>query len=274
MIYYDSHTHTSFSTDSDSSMALMIQNAISYGLKGITITDHMDYEFPMSEDYDTVTPFTFDLDSYFAEISRFKHQYHSKIQIRTGVEIGLKEDAYDKNVTLSHRSELDYTIGSIHLIDNMDPYERIYWESYEEKKALRRYFETMLFNIQHLGDIHIDTLGHLDYVVRYAPSGYQCYSYTAFSDIIDEILRCIIEKQISLEINTSGYKKSITMPNPNEDVLRRYLDLGGHQITFGSDAHAPEGLAYRFLDAEKLAKKTGFTHYTTFEGHKPVLHTL
>lgn len=277
MITYDSHVHTSFSTDSDTPMESMILAGIKNGLEGITFTDHIDYHFPLKYNWnkgDNKAPFTFDLDRYFSSISKWKEVYKDKIEIYYGVEIGLKQDARDDNLILSQNEMFDYIIGSIHLVDDIDPYYPEYWEAFEEKKGLLRYFETTYQNLKELGDIHIDALGHLDYIVRYSPSGYKQYSYQMFSDIIDEILRILIEKEISLEINTSGYKNGGPMPNPHEDIIRRYKDMGGRRITFGSDAHTTDLLSKRFADAEKLAKNTGFDSYTTFINHKPVFHTF
>ncbi len=277
MIQYDSHIHTSFSTDSETAMEEMIQQGITNKLAGITFTDHMDYEFPNTYDWDCpdgFPPFTFDFDKYVATIQKYKNKYQDQIQIYTGVEIGLKKDAYEKNVQLSKHPALDYRIGSIHLIDNLDPYYPEYWESVNETRALEKYFETTLNCINNLGEIQIDTMGHLDYIVRYAPSGYKLYSYHNFSDVIDEILRKLIEREIALEVNTSGYKNGGTMPNPNGDVIRRYKDLGGECITFGSDAHTPEQLSKYFDDAGKLVWDAGFRRYVTFEKGVAKWHEL
>ncbi len=277
MIQHDSHIHTAFSTDSETPMEKMIQQGIQNKLVGITFTDHMDYEFPNIYDWDCpegLPPFTFDLEKYVSSIRNFKKIYQSYIHIYTGVEIGLKEDAYEQNVTLTHHSDLDYCIGSIHLIDNQDPYYPEYWESMDEQRALEKYFEATLTNIMNLDEIKIDTLGHLDYIVRYAPSGYRLYSYQKFADIIDEILSKLIHREIALEINTSGYKNGGTMPNPHEDVIRRYKDLGGTLITFGSDAHTPDRLGKHFDDAGKLARQSGFDRYVTFKKRQPIWHEL
>lgn len=275
MILYDSHIHTSFSTDSDTPMESMIGRGITNKLKGITFTDHMDYNFPTKYNWDlkdNKAPFTFDVEKYLLQISDLKDKYKEQIDIFYGVEIGLKSDVIKDNIKLSNDPRFDYVIGSTHLVDDMDPYYPEYWESFEEKKGLRHYFETTLENLKTLGEIHIDTLGHLDYIVRYSPSGYNLYSYQMFSEVIDEILSVLIDKGISLEINTSGYKNGGSMPNPCEDIIRRYHDIGGELITFGSDAHTTDALAKHFKDAEELVKKTGFDFHTTFINHKPVFH--
>lgn len=93
-----------------------------------------------------------------------------------------------------------------------------------------------------------------------------------YAELIDEILRVIVTREISLEVNTSGYKNGGTMPNPNEDIIRRYRELGGESVTFGSDAHTAGLLAARFADAETIVRNAGFDHYVTFTGHKPTFH--
>lgn len=294
MIYYDSHVHTAFSTDSDTPMEQMVKQAIRTGLRGITFTDHMDYNFPLEYSKDSTpdcSPFTFDLEQYLTQLHQLEQTYGSEVQLYRGVEIGLKPDAVEKNIELSRDKRLDYIIGSIHLVDDMDPYFPQYWESFGEKNGITAYFETALQNVQHTYSasaffhsdersssgkndtfVLIDTFGHLDYIVRYAPSGYRFYSYRMYADLIDEILRVIVDRGISLEVNTSGYKNGGAMPNPNEDIIRRYRELGGERITFGSDAHTADLVAGRFPDAEKIVRNAGFDHYTTFIGHKPTFH--
>lgn len=272
MIYHDSHVHTLFSTDSSTPMASMVRRGIENGLHGITFTDHMDYHFPdRYRDEDGGTPFAFDPEAYLYEISQVRERYGDQIRIYAGVELGLKEDAAEQNIALSRDLRFDYMIGSIHLVDNMDPYYAEYWEANEEKKGIEKYFLAMAENLK-AENIQIDTLGHLDYIVRYAPSGSRIYSYRMYADIIDEILRRIIGRGIALEVNTAGYKNGGLMPNPNEDIIRRYREFGGELIAFGSDAHEPARLSARFEDAEKIVRNAGFQYYTTFVQHKPAFH--
>lgn len=278
MIQYDSHVHTSFSTDSDTPMEEMVRTGIQAHLQGITFTDHMDYHFPskyIKKDDMTGTakaPFSFDFEKYLLRIKELKDLYSGSIQLYCGVEMGLKEDAWEPNWKLSQNPALDYVIGSVHLVNDIDPYYPEYWESYEEKKALLLYFETTLKNLEQLGELQVDTLGHLDYIVRYSPSGYRLYSYHMFADVIDAILAKLIERNICLEINTAGYKNGGTMPNPGGEIIRRYRDLGGQWITFGSDAHTTGRLAADFEKAEKLAVSAGFDSYLTFVQRTPVVH--
>ena len=95
--------------------------------------------------------------------------------------------------------------------------------------------------------------------------GKKIYSYRAFADEIDTILKELIQYDIALEINTGGYKAGLGVPNPTPDVIRRYRELGGEKITFGADAHKPEHIAFHFADAAAIAQEAGFRYYVRFK---------
>lgn len=268
MITVDSHTHTYYSSDSNTPIISMVDRAIELGLTDICITDHMDYHFPKQYKH----TFTFDAAAYVNEIQQIQKKYHDTINIRLGVEAGLKLNALDEITRLTASFPFDYVIGSIHIVHEMDPYYTQYWESFAtEKKGFEAYFETMYECIRQFDNF--DSLGHLDYIVRYSPSKYKQYSYSAFSDYIDSILKVLLEKDKALEINTAGFKTG-PMPNPHMDIVRRFLELGGEKVTIGSDGHVPEYIAYRFDDLTELLKENGLRRYVTFHGRKPVFHDL
>ena len=52
------------------------------------------------------------------------------------------------------------------------------------------------------------------------------------------------------------------------EILSRYRQLGGREVTVGSDAHSPAELAYEFGKAEEVLKHCGFTGYTYFGQRK------
>ena len=58
-------------------------------------------------------------------------------------------------------------------------------------------------------------------------------------------------------------------PNPTEKILARYRELGGEILTLGSDAHAPEHIAYHFKETVQILKDCGFRYYTVFKERKP-----
>lgn len=268
MITIDSHTHTVYSSDSITPMAAMAKQAVQLKITDLCFTDHMDYNFPKQYRHS----FVFEPDSYVRDIWVLKKQYEGILNIRLGVEAGLKQNAMEACKKLIASVPFDYVIGSVHIVQEMDPYYDAYWESFStERKAFEAYFETMSHCLNQFDDF--DSLGHLDYIVRYSPSKYQLYSYLAFSDHIDTILRTLIQKDKALEMNTAGFKTG-SMPNPHLDVLRRFLELGGEKVTIGSDAHVPSYIGFRFDKIETLLKENGLRRYVSYHGRKPVFHEL
>ncbi len=272
MIRYDQHMHSEFSTDSDAPMEEMIKKAISLGLEGITFTDHIDYHFPdrYAESLGANPPlFTFDLPKYRIKIQELKEKYKDQIQISTGVELGLKPDAYEKNLEVSQMDCFDFIIGSIHLIQDYDPYYPDFWEKYGVNTCLSLYLDATLEALPTFQDLKINTLGHLDYATRYVPEGRPANFYSQFQDKIHSILDYLIQNEIALEINSSGYKNGGNAPNPDYEILEAYYKRGGRKITFGSDAHEPQRIAQFFDKILPRVKEIGFTHYEVYQKKIP-----
>ena len=78
---WDTHMHTAFSTDSETSPESMIKASIELGLGGICITDHMDYDYPKEHPEDE-PEFILDTPVYFPTIQKLEQQYKDKIKIR------------------------------------------------------------------------------------------------------------------------------------------------------------------------------------------------
>ena len=161
----------------------------------------------------------------------------------------------------------DFVIGSSHVVHGIDPYYPKYYKGRSEKTAYREYFESILENLNTYTDF--DVYGHLDYVVRYGPDRNRFYTYEAYADIIDEILRKLISMGKGIEVNTAGFKYGLGHPNPTEAVLLRYHELGGEILTLGADAHAPEHVAYAFDRLPQILRHAGFRYFTVFTGRKP-----
>lgn len=115
----------------------------------------------------------------------------------------------------------------------------------------------------------MDVYGHIDYIVRYGPNKNRDYSYGKYRDILDVILKTILDKGLGIELNTGGYHYGLGEPNPCTEVIRRYRDLGGEIITIGADAHTPDKIAYDFSKAADLLRECGFSYYTVFKERTP-----
>ena len=259
---WDTHMHTNFSGDSNANPLAMIQYAMDCGLDGICITDHLDYDYREEPEL-----FLLDLEKYRREIAQLRRQFHNVFPIRYGIEIGLQPHLTQQNNLVTAAYPFDFVIGSSHVVHHADPYYGKYYEGRSEKEAYLEYFESVLENV--CSEADYDVYGHLDYVVRYGPNKNRDYSYSAYADIIDEILRQLIAHGKGIELNTAGFKYGLGHPNPTEEILKRYRELGGEILTIGADAHRPDDIAYDFDKVPEILSRSGFTHYTVFSNRKP-----
>lgn len=277
MIQADMHMHTWFSTDSEACPRDMADEAVRKGLKTICFTDHFD-----KDDLEWGEEGIFDMDAYFVEMQKLQEEYAGKLNIRIGIELGLRTYLKDYYEELTKKYPFDFVIGSVHNVPYKkdaegnilytDPAAEKLFTDRTDKEAYRLMMETTLENVR-TSDC-FQTLGHLDYVVRYGKSREKEYSYTDYADIIDEILKLLIEKEKGLEVNSAGLKYGLPFAHPHPDVLKRYRELGGEIITIGADAHKPEHIAYDFAKAEEILKSCGFKYYTEFFEQKPVFKQL
>ena len=79
MIRADFHTHTCFSTDSETPVREMIEQAAECGLKTLCITDHWDEDYPKGLEETPGIPFRFDLDAYGKTLEKLRDEYRDKL---------------------------------------------------------------------------------------------------------------------------------------------------------------------------------------------------
>ncbi len=252
----------------------LVKEALSKGLKTLCFTEHMDKDYPTAPGHenDERPEFMLDTESYRKKYEEMKEKYRNSIDLLFGVELGLQPHVVDWNNNYVNQHVFDYIIGSAHTIGKKDPYYATFFEGRSEREAYCEYFEEALTDIKLFDDF--DSFGHLDYVVRYGPNQNKEYSYKKYSDVIDPILKALIDKGIALEANSGGYRKGLGEPNPCKDVFIRYKELGGELVTIGSDAHHAPQLCNGFDRIETLLLECGFKYHAVFVGRKPVLYPL
>ena len=138
---WDTHMHTRYSGDSNAEPVDMINAAIRYGLHGICITDHMDYDYPNDSEL-----FVFDVEKQQAELKILKEKYQESFPVLIGIELGLQPQAKTvmQNQQLLAEHDFDFVIGSSHVVHGFDPYYKEYYEGKSEHEAYLEYFESIL----------------------------------------------------------------------------------------------------------------------------------
>ncbi|MBQ6820549.1 MAG: histidinol phosphate phosphatase [Clostridium sp.] len=239
---FDSHMHSKFSTDSD----MNIENAIAVGKEkniGIIITDHMDLDYPVADE------FRFNIPEYFKEYEKYRSD-----RVKLGIEIGLTENTLLANENIGQTYDFDFILGSIHAVDGLDIYLDYRNKSYTKKDFFINYLECMLRCIK----LHnnFDSLSHIDYPCRYASFDNNEILVSEFKDILSEIFTTLINKDKVLELNTARLR-DLDANNALIDIYKLYKDLGGKYVTLGSDAHRHLNIANNFNLAFEFINTVG-----------------
>ena len=236
MIKHDMHIHTHYSKDADSNATFeaYIKKAHSMGLESLTFTDHHDIDpaHPLFK-------IPIDFDAYYQDFLKAKK--NTTLPIYFGVEVGYQSHVKEDLKTFLKSYPFEHVILSIHYIEKKDLFTQEFFKGKTKKQAYQIYFEACLEAVTEIDDF--DTFGHLDYIPRYAP--FEDYDYQDHKEIIDQILRTLIQKNKALEINTSGFVTE-NRAYPKDEVIHRYQRLGGTKFTYGSDAHKVDDLARYF----------------------------
>lgn len=274
--YFDNHTHSYFSADSRMSITDAVKTASQKGLRGICLTDHLDFDAP-----EGVTEFTFEVPAQQEAIDR-EVEYlglnaddgpYGDFLLLKGVEIGLQDISMPKIRKVLTDYRFDSVIASLHLIDGHDPYFGDYYRPYDYRQAYGHYLEEFARLIRVMPDF--DILGHYDYIARYPDYKETTIFYKEFGDALDSILSFLAQNGKTMEINTKTYQLYRgRRPDLDIEVLKRFRELGGEALSFGSDAHEITRLGDRFDWCREMALAAGFRYEVYYRDRKAQYITL
>lgn len=258
---FDFHMHTHVSFDGQDTALNMARAAVNVGLKEICFTDHMDYD-PL----DPKNILHFELEDYNKEYDSLEVP---GLTIRRGFEFGMLPDnrlQFQKDIG---RRNWDFVIGSVHFMDGLDVYFEEYWLDKTPYQAIFHGFEETLTCVRNHDDF--DVLGHLTYLGKCSANPEKKpILYEAYREVIDEILKVLVEKGKGIECNTSGLD-ACGEYLPGIEFLRRFKELGGEIVTVGSDAHHANRVGQHCREAIQMVQEI-FGYVCTFEGRKPQFH--
>lgn len=262
----DTHCHTNYSHDSQADFDDVIKSAIEKGLSSITITDHCDTEV----NHEVEIPKSV---ASYIRAERAKSKYADKIKVLSGAEIcyavGYEDYGRELESLCPNFDEVIYSVHCLMHEGKITPYSKIDFTTFTQSEIddfMMLYYETVKKSLDMYGDI----LPHLNCPYRYIK--FKCgrkINDSLYEPIIKEILDLAIERNIALEINTSGIVSGVGM-QPDEWMIKYYIDRGGKMITLGADAHIPQNISAGFDKAIELLKKLGVNSVYRFEKRKPI----
>ena len=271
---HDSHVHSIFSDDGMEAVEDVAGKAVALGCDYVAITDHLNRDYKILG-YDNPE---LNLSAYLGEMQRFKSRYADKIRLAAGIELGYMKSANSLYMKDLRGKNFDVIINSVHCVLGSEVYFAEYFNKCPYKHfAYLEYLKAVRESLDAPYDY--DIVGHIGYIQRNAPYKEPDMYYDEFAEIFDDILRTIVKKDKCLEVNSKTYRgaqKSSDFARrhlsvPDVDVLRRYRELGGNKISFGSDAHRADNLCYNYDAVAKAMKDIGFKGFTRYYNHKPEL---
>lgn len=263
----DMHTHsTPASHDGKELLPTMLEAARSKGVDFFGLSEHFDYDYDIS----AMTPEVYnqtrngDEGEYFHQARHLQEDYEGVMNVAVGAEFGFskKEEVQGMYAATYEKYHPDFVINSVHGVDGKDFCRYNFTEG--KKETYRMYLRLIRKSLD--VPYPYDVVGHIGYIARYVAYENIEFDMEEFGEEIDDILQTIIKKDKILEVNThTKHLPWLCLPTVN--ILKRYYQLGGRKISYGSDAHQKDRILDKREEVVAALKEIGFTHVTVpFKG--------
>lgn len=263
----DYHTHHYRCGHASGNLADYVEAAIAAGLAEIGLSDHA----PLYHLGDNPHPLPrtamsqLEWPNYVQEMHQVRNHYRDRITVRLGVESDyvLGWDSHYRNLWAQH--PLDYSIGSVHWLNE--------WSIFQTERPAGRTVEDIyaeyLYTTQAAARSGaFDIIGHLDCIKRegHVPE-------RRITPLLDDTVRVLAETGVTVELNTSGWRKPCAECFPGPEMLER-CHHWGVPVTLSSDAHEPELVASGFDQAVALLLDIGYREIATFAARHRIMVPL
>lgn len=253
----DLHTHSFYSFDGklNASPDNIAEAAIAAGLTHIAVTDHCDIDCELLGLYRPL-----DRERCFAALNAAKEKYRDRIEILIGIELGQAHHCPSEARAVLAQFPYDIVLGSVHNLENERDFAFFDFTPISDDDA-HAYFDRVIAEETELCDFEgIHVITHLTYMDRYMHKAGKALDITPHRDALARLLDKIVQKGLTLELNTSCLDEGLGMPTP--EILSLYRSLGGTRVCLGSDGHFPERIAQHFDKGAEMLLECGFTELT------------
>jgi histidinol-phosphatase (PHP family) len=271
MNLFNLHTHSRF-CDGKEEPEDYVRQAIELGYHTLGFSSHapvpFENNFSLKDDK---------MEDYFSTIRALGEKYKSKINILLSMEIDFIPGITRDFTEFSKAGNLDYTIGGVHLVRNMEM-DKLWFidgskqETYDD--GLQKLFKGHIRNgvEAYYGQImemvvtqKPDIIAHIDKIKMHNKNRYFTEEESWYKDVVWKTLKLIAaESNCIIEVNTRGlYKKRTDTFFPGPAILEQIHHLK-IPITLSADAHLPNELNGYYEEAMKLMKEIGFREIIYF----------
>ncbi len=260
----DYHLHTPLCKHASGEPEEYAREAMARGFVEIGFACHS----PMPPWYDPANRMAREQLEGYVEMVRRCRESFPRLPIRLGIETDFHPGTEDYARHVVESFEFDYVIGSVHYLgswgfDNPENAgrfgERDLYDTYSE-------YYGMIAGLARSG--LCDVVAHPDLIKKFGHRPSRDYA-----DLELRALDAVAEAGLALELNTSGLRRPAREIYPSMRILKAARERG-IGITFGSDAHEPGQVGYKFDMAFAAAREAGYTHCMRYERRRPFLFPL
>lgn len=258
------HSHTEFS-DGKGKPKKYAKRAAAMGLQAYGFSDHAPFPLPCEWAMKAS-----DLKKYIKSIKELKKEFKDQLEIYTSLEVDYIPDVISINSEAIKELPLDYTIGSVHYVDQfadgtpwcIDGPNSVFKMGLNQlfegdiRMAVHRYYQL----VREMVSVACPTIiGHLDRIKRNnKEERYFSEEKKWYRKEVKKTLETIAQSDAIMEVNTKGYyKKRHDEAYPSTWILElsREMNIPVH---IASDAHHPDDIVAGFEFARKELLKVGY----------------
>ncbi len=183
---------------------------------------------------------------YIQEARQLQYKYRNQLHLLVGMETELMEqNDFTQIDRICETYTPDYVVGSIHYLNGIpfdysqQEFEKLEKELGGTEAVYCAYYDAQFELMQYL---HPQVIGHFDLIRIFRPE------FPLSRKVWEKIERNLaygISYQALFEINARAFKKKLTEPYPQAEILQLLLSLGG-KITLGDDSHHPDEVGLNF----------------------------
>lgn len=253
-MFADSHTHSRASFDGKASAARLAEEALKNGVGLFTVTDHCDLDGILAGFYPPYDP-----KAEWADVAAAREQFHGRVEIGFGVELGQPHLAPEAAANLLREHRFDFVIGSVHNLADMPDFAFLDYRDMPQA-LIDDLLARSLREAEAVASVPgIHTLAHVTYPCRYIRACGREVNLSRFRPMFESLFRVLMERNVALEFNIKMLREG-GEPDPTPEVLRWYREAGGRLVSVGSDAHAATDCGRMIRDAYALLASLGFRH--------------
>ena len=256
MITIDLHSHTEYSHGKDSPAAMYAAARA----KGVTLFGFSEHS-PRPLGYNYTREYREHLTRCFPVYVREVQELRERDP--DGVLLGMEMDWMDAEQDFIRRAvrayDFDYLLGSVHFIgtwgydDNPDD-----WRQFSARECSRHYEAYFLAMVNMARSGLFNIASHLDLIKIFSVDAFRSWLAEGdHTDLIRDVLTAIRDTGMAMEISSAGLRKTCREIYPGPVIMGLAADLGV-PVTFGSDAHNVDDVAYGFDQLAAYARSFGY----------------